>query len=80
MRKLKHAAVVATAGLALALGATGTAQASTPTEYEFAGAYDTEAQCLAAGDQGVGDGTYARYRCLLFEARWDLYAVFTNGG
>ncbi|MGW2849721.1 hypothetical protein [Streptomyces sp. NPDC001274] len=85
MQKLTRAAVTAAAGAVMALALTGagaaltvaTASAAAAAEtgtqgWEFAGAFDTQQECVAAGDAGVAAGSWTNYRCVLFEARWDL--------
>ncbi|MEV8452388.1 hypothetical protein AB0467_21725 [Streptomyces sp. NPDC052095] len=86
MQKLTRTAVTAAAGAVMALALTGagaavvtvaTASAAAAAEagaqgWEFAGAFDTQQECAAAGDAGVAAGSWTNYRCALFEARWDL--------
>ncbi|MFD4856180.1 hypothetical protein [Streptomyces atratus] len=85
MYKLTRTAATAATGVAMALALTGagaavtvaTASAAAASEagaqgWEFAGSYGTQQECVAAGDAGVSDGSWAEYRCALFEARWDL--------
>ncbi|MFB6818304.1 hypothetical protein ACFCV8_27545 [Streptomyces sp. NPDC056347] len=85
MQKLTRTAVTAAAGVAMALALTGAgavvtvatasaaAAAGTGAQgWELAAAFDTQQQCVAAGDAGVAAGTWTNYRCVLFEARWDL--------
>ncbi|MGW8881717.1 hypothetical protein ACWGPC_54510, partial [Streptomyces mirabilis] len=78
-------AATAAAGIAMALALTvapaaltvATASAAAASEtgaqgWDVSGSFDTQQECVAAGDAGVADGSWAQYRCVLFEARWDL--------
>ncbi|MEU2671174.1 hypothetical protein ABZ622_20340 [Streptomyces sp. NPDC007164] len=78
-------AATAVAGVALALALTGaaavatiaTASAAAASEtgaqgWDVSGSFDTQQECVTAGDAGLADGSWAQYRCVLFEARWDL--------
>ncbi|MFE2934320.1 hypothetical protein [Streptomyces sp. NPDC059278] len=40
--------------------------------WDVSGSFDTQQECVTAGDAGLADGSWAQYRCVLFEARWDL--------
>lgn len=70
MRKVRTWAVAAVAGLTLATVPAVAAQAS---PWEFAGSYATDAECQAAGQAGVSDGSWSDYVCALFEGVHDLY-------
>ncbi|MER5846263.1 hypothetical protein ABT126_04120 [Streptomyces sp. NPDC002012] len=85
MHKLTRTAATAAMGVAMALVFTGagaavtfaTASAAAASEvgvqgWDVAGSYGTQQECVAAGNTGVSDGSWAEYRCALFEARWDL--------
>ncbi|MFE4335813.1 hypothetical protein ACFRQM_42470 [Streptomyces sp. NPDC056831] len=85
MHKLTRTAAAAVTGVAMALATTGvgaavtvaTASIAAASEvgaqgWDVAGSYGTQQECVAAGDAGVSDGSWAEYRCALFEARWDL--------
>ncbi|WP_326763847.1 hypothetical protein OG978_04115 [Streptomyces sp. NBC_01591] len=85
MHKPTRTAATAAAGVAMALALTGagavvtvaTASAAAASEtgaqgWDVSGSFDTQQECVAAGDAGVADGSWAQYRCVLFEARWDL--------
>ncbi|MDV9196960.1 hypothetical protein [Streptomyces sp. Wh19] len=80
----RTAATVA-AGVVMALALTGagaaatiaTASAAAASEtgaqgWDVSGSFDTRQECVTAGDAGLADGSWAQYRCVLFEARWDL--------
>ncbi|MFF1649280.1 hypothetical protein [Streptomyces sp. NPDC058240] len=85
MHKPIRTAATAATGVALALALTGagavvtvaTVSAAAASEtgaqgWDVSGSFDTQQECVAAGDAGVTDGSWAQYRCVLFEARWDL--------
>ncbi|MFD4944481.1 hypothetical protein ACFWNT_18610 [Streptomyces sp. NPDC058409] len=85
MHKPTRTAATAAMGVAMALVLTGagaavtfaTASAAAASEvgaqgWDVAGSYGTQQECVAAGEAGVSDGSWAQYRCALFEARWDL--------
>ncbi|MFH8516217.1 hypothetical protein ACH4CE_14095 [Streptomyces gelaticus] len=85
MQKPIRTAATAVAGLAMALALTGagavvtvaTATDAAASEtgaqgWDVSGSFDTQQECVAAGDAGVVAGSWAQYRCVLFEARWDL--------
>ncbi|MFF1914788.1 hypothetical protein ACFVYE_24870 [Streptomyces sp. NPDC058239] len=85
MHKPTRTAATAAMGVAMALVLTGagaavtfaTASAVAASEvgaqgWDVAGSYGTQQECVAAGEAGVSDGSWAQYRCALFEARWDL--------
>ncbi|MEL5957803.1 hypothetical protein AADR41_24105 [Streptomyces sp. CLV115] len=86
MHKPTRTAATAAAGVVMALALTGagavatTATASAATVasetvaqgWDVSGSFDTQQECVAAGDAGLADGSWAQYRCVLFEARWDL--------
>ncbi|MFF2008354.1 hypothetical protein ACFVWY_04655 [Streptomyces sp. NPDC058195] len=85
MQKPTRTAATAAAGIAMALALTGagfaatvaTATAAAAAEagvqgWEQAGSFGTQQECVTAGDAGVAAGSWANYRCVLFEARWDL--------
>ncbi|MET9663207.1 hypothetical protein [Streptomyces sp. NPDC006510] len=85
MHKPTRAAATAAAGVVMALALAGagavvtvaTASAAAASEsgalgWDVSESFDTEQECVAAGDAGVGNGSWAQYRCVLFEARWDL--------
>lgn len=80
-----RAAATAAAGVVMALALTGagavvtvaTAPAAAASGtgaqgWEVSGSFDTQQKCVTAGDAGLADGSWAQYRCVLFEARWDL--------
>lgn len=85
MYRPTRTAATAAAGIAMALALTvapaavtvATASAAAASEsgaqgWDVSGSFDTQQECVAAGDAGVADGSWAQYRCVLFEARWDL--------
>jgi hypothetical protein len=85
MHKPTRTAATVAAGVAMALALTGAAAvvtvatasaaaaSGTGTQgWDVSGSFDTRQECVAAGDAGVADGSWAQYRCVLFEARWDL--------
>ncbi|MFF3958600.1 hypothetical protein ACFYY1_36130 [Streptomyces sp. NPDC001890] len=85
MYRPTRTAATAAAGIAMALALTvapaaltvATASAAAASEtgaqgWDVSGTFDTQQECVAAGDAGVADGSWAQYRCVLFEARWDL--------
>ncbi|MCX5112754.1 hypothetical protein OOK13_30685 [Streptomyces sp. NBC_00378] len=85
MYKPTRTAATAAAGIAMALALTvapvavtvATASAAAASEtgaqgWDVSGSFDTQQECVAAGDAGVADGSWEQYRCVLFEARWDL--------
>ncbi|MGW1411482.1 hypothetical protein [Streptomyces sp. NPDC002403] len=85
MHKPIRTAATAVVGLAVALAltcagavvtvATASAAAASGTGaqgWDVSGSFGTQQECVAAGDAGVADGSWAQYRCVLFEARWDL--------
>ncbi|MCX5498430.1 hypothetical protein OG887_03280 [Streptomyces sp. NBC_00053] len=85
MHKLTRTAATAAAGVAMAVALTGagavvtvaTASAAAASEtgaqgWDVSGSFDTQQECVTAGDAGLADGSWAQYRCVLFEARWDL--------
>ncbi|MFG2220401.1 MULTISPECIES: hypothetical protein [unclassified Streptomyces] len=85
MHKLTRTAATAAAGVAMALALSGagavvavaTASAAAASEtgaqgWDVSGSFDTQQECVTAGDAGLADGSWAQYRCVLFEARWDL--------
>ncbi|MEU0628346.1 hypothetical protein [Streptomyces sp. NPDC005989] len=85
MYRPTRTAATAAAGIAMALALTvapaaltvATASAAAASEtgaqgWDVSGSFGTQQECVAAGDAGVADGSWAQYRCVLFEARWDL--------
>ncbi|MEV5199274.1 hypothetical protein [Streptomyces sp. NPDC053720] len=68
-------ALALTGAAAVATIATASAAAASETGaqgWDVSGSFDTQQECVTAGDAGLADGSWAQYRCVLFEARWDL--------
>ncbi|MFD7528763.1 hypothetical protein ACFV8E_14410 [Streptomyces sp. NPDC059849] len=65
---LTGAGAVVTVATAPAAAASGTGAQG----WDVSGSFDTQQECVTAGDAGLANGSWAQYRCVLFEARWDL--------
>jgi hypothetical protein len=70
MKRLTMAFAATAIGVVMLFGAASPAQAS---PWEFAGAYQTDAECVSAGQQGLATGEWQDYGCVLFEGLHDLY-------
>jgi hypothetical protein len=55
------------------LASFGAASAAHASPWEFAGAYQSDAECVSAGEQGLTLGEWQDYVCILFEGQHDLY-------
>src|SRR5262245_13116820 len=70
LKKVTITFAVMTVGVIASLGVASAAHAS---PWEFAGAYQTDTECVSAGQQGMAIGDWQEYVCALFEGQHDLY-------